>query len=477
MTLEARRISKAYGSVRALEDVSVAFEPGEIHAVLGENGAGKSTLMNVLSGFARPDSGEALLGGKQIPLGQAHECRRMGIEMIHQHFTLVPEFTVAENLALAQLKSLASRTDINELARSAIEAGQRLGWHLDPSAKVRELSVGMEQRLEILKSLATEAPVIIFDEPTAVLAPDEVEELFRVLRRLRDEGRIVILIAHKLREIMSVADRATVLRLGKWVGSAPVKELDERILTQWMVGDLPTVSRREQPGVPQPFQSFEALTIRGDRGEIAVRNVSFELRRREVLGFGGVDGNGQVELAEYLAGARKSQATTHIRPKNVGYIPQDRQVDGLALNMTVQENMTVVGQRLPELVTGPFLRMRQIKAWATELIRKFDIRVRGPEARVGALSGGNQQKVVVSRAIAERPELVVAVNPTRGLDLKATQFVREQLRRASDEGAAVALFTTDLDELFELADRRLFMTGGELREADKAEAMFGSTTP
>ncbi len=482
MKLVARKISKSYGSLQALQDVSADFLPGEIHAILGENGAGKSTLMAVLSGFASPDSGEVLLEGSPIPLGRAHECRRLGIEMIHQHFTLVPEFTVEENLALARLPSLASKVNITDLARPALEVGKTLGWQLDPAARVGDLAVGVQQRLEILKALSANAPVVIFDEPTAVLAPDEVEELFRVLRRLRDEGRTVILIAHKLKEIMSVADRATVLRLGRHIGSAPISDLDERILTQWMVGELPNPSARPKQVCTEEGERFEGLTILGDRGQVSVRSVSFSLRRGEIVGFGGVDGNGQVELAEFLAGVRPAisllsgpvRAPGEVRP--VAYIPQDRQVDGLALEMTVQENMAVVGTRLPSMTRGPFLLARRLRAWATDLIDRFDIRVSGPDEKVRALSGGNQQKVVVSRALSEQPSLVVAVNPTRGLDLKAAQFVRDQLRSASDQGAAVALFTTDLDELFKVADRRFFMSGGDLKAADRAEGMLGGSS-
>jgi simple sugar transport system ATP-binding protein len=332
----------------------------------------------------------------------------------------------------------------------------------------------VQQRIEILKALSADAPVMIFDEPTAVLSPEEVEELFRVLRELRAQGRTVILIAHKLREVMSVADRATVLRLGRLIGSAPLTELDEATLSKWIVGDLPEPKKRSAAQLGRTPITFESVTVLGDRGQEAVRNVSLELRPGEILGIGGVDGNGQVELAEFLAGVRLSTSHASGAVGAVAYIPQDRQGDGLALNMSVQDNMLVTGQRIPELTKGPFLQRRAIRDWAQQLIRRFDIRVSGPEERVGSLSGGNQQKVVVSRSLAEQPSLVIAVNPTRGLDLKATLFVREQIVAARDAGAAVALFTTDLDELFEVADRHLFMSGGKLLAADRAEAMLGS---
>jgi simple sugar transport system ATP-binding protein len=304
MILEARSISKRFGAVAALDDVTARFLPGRIHAVLGENGAGKSTLVSVLAGFLTPDTGEVLLDGRPIPLGHAHQCRRLGIEMIHQHFTLVPQFTVEENLALSALTRLTQKVDGPRLAKAALAAGERLGWHFDPSARVCDLPVGVQQRLEILKALASDAPVLILDEPTAVLTPDEVEELFRVLRQLRSEGKVIILIAHKLREVLNVADEVTVLRRGWWVGHAPVSELSEAQLATWIVGELPEPRQVRPAAKRELLRSFRDLSVKGDRGETAVRGVSFELYRGEILGFGGVDGNGQVELAEHLAGVR-----------------------------------------------------------------------------------------------------------------------------------------------------------------------------
>ena len=472
--LEARNIHKRYGDVVALDGVSATFEPGEIHAVLGENGAGKSTFMDVLAGFVRPDSGSVALDGTPTPLGKSFECRRLGIEKIHQHFTLVPEYTVEENLALARLPGLARAISPSDLASPALELGRKLGWTLDPKAKVRTLPVGLQQRLEIMKALAANAPIMIFDEPTAVLSLEEVDELFRVLGELKHEGRTVILIAHKLSEIMKIADRVTVLRAGRLVGEAAISDVDEQTLATWMVGELPTKIDSGAKVHPSPGWSFAGLSLQGDRGETAVRDVAFELRRGEILGFGGVDGNGQVELAEYLAGVRRP-AGGPVMPMvdRLAYIPQDRQIDGLALNMTVQENMTVTGQRLPEFTSGPLLLVKKLRDWAKELIKSFEIRVPGPDSVVGSLSGGNQQKVVVSRSLSRQPDLVVAVNPTRGLDLRATSFVRQQLSKARDGGAAVALFTTDLDELFEISDRQLFMSAGKLVEPKDATSMLG----
>lgn len=474
-SLSATNVSKRYGTLLALDRVSVSFLPGEIHAVLGENGAGKSTLMGVLSGFTAPTEGEVALDGRPIPLGEAFACKQLGIEMIHQHFTLAPEFTVAENLALARLPGLVRSADPLRVASRALDVAKDLGWEIDPKARVRDLSVGVRQRLEILKALSGEAKVLIFDEPTAVLAPDEVADLFRVLRQLRDEGRIVVLIAHKLSEIAAVADRVTVLRRGKWIATVPLSETNTEELARWMVGEMPPRAVLPDSGALRDGLSVEGLVVRGDRGETAVRGVSFEARRGEIFGVGGVDGNGQVELAEALAGVRPPGAGT-IRfagERNVGYVPQDRQADALALTMTIEDNLLVTGHRRADLSRGPFLRPKAARDWAEGLIERFAIKASGPDEYVGSLSGGNQQKVVVSRTFDAAPNLLVVVNPTRGLDVKASAFVHERLREARAGGAAVVLFSTDLDELYALADRAVFMSRGELREDRGAASLVG----
>ncbi len=479
--VEARGLTKRFGAVVALKDVSCTFRPGEIHAVLGENGAGKSTLVGALAGFVLPEEGEILLDGRALPLGKAFECKACGIEMIHQHFTLVPDFTVAENLALARLPALASVANPKELAAPAIAKASELGWDLDPDALVRGLAVGAQQRIEILKALAANAQVLVLDEPTAVLTPAEVQELFAVLRSLRSDGKTIVLIAHKLSEIMDIADRFTVLRVGRVVGEAVRGEVEAHALATWMVGDLPPLPPASAETEGRPGISAHGLTILGDRGETAVDNLTFKIMRGEILGIGGVDGNGQIELAEAVAAVRPPSGGSFnwegkpLDPSQlkIAYIPQDRQVDGLALNLSVQENLTVTGQNDPAFTRGPFLRTDSLRKWARGLIAKFEIRASGPSARVGGLSGGNQQKVVVARALAQQPDLVVAVNPTRGLDLRATQYVREKIRDARDGGAAVALFTTDLDELYALSTRKVFMSRGRFVEALDASSLVG----
>ena len=467
-------VSKRYGTVQALHKVSASFLPGEIHAVLGENGAGKSTLMGVLAGFVTPDSGTVTLDGKPVPLGAPYETKRRGIAMVHQHFTLVGAFTVAENLALATVDRLNKPHSPLQDATASLEMAARLGWSLDPQATTADLPVGAQQRIEVLKALSAEAEILIFDEPTAVLTPDEVLDLFRVLRTLRDAGKTIILIAHKLSEVLAIADRVTVLRRGAFVATAEIGQVDEAQLAEWMVGPETSIA----PGRKSPDQKPVGLTVndlhvRGDRGEPAVRGVSFEVGSGEILGIGGVDGNGQVELAEALAGVRKPLSGRIGAGPAVAYIPQDRQSDGLALSLSVLDNLLIEGHRHPELTRGPLLRGKQINIWAKGLIERFDIKAGWLGDPVSGLSGGNQQKVVVARNLDRTPDLLVAVNPTRGLDIKATRYVHDQILLAANNGAVVVLLSTDLDELAELADRMYFISRGELRQAEGAPSLVG----
>jgi simple sugar transport system ATP-binding protein len=462
--------------VTALDDVSAEFTPGEIHAVLGENGAGKSTLMEIVAGFLMPDRGSVLLDGRPLPLGRPFECKRLGIAMIHQHFTLVPEFTVAENLALARIDRPAGRLDVLDLAGPSLALASRLGWDVKANVKARLLSVGAQQRIEILKAMGGNGDVIIFDEPTAVLSPGEVEDLFRVLRELKSAGKAIVLIAHKLSEVMAIADRVTVLRKGRWVASAPIADVTPGQLAQWMVGTMPEAVAPTPPMPGEVILAVREAVVLGDRREVAVRGVSLEIRRGEILGVGGVDGNGQVELAEAMARIRPlASGALTIAGAGVGYIPQDRQADGLAMGMSVADNLLIGGYRSPRLTSGPFLAVARIREWVAGLIDRFGIKVDRPDDPVAQLSGGNQQKVVVSRILDAAPDLLVAVNPTRGLDIRATGFVHAAILRARDDGAAVALFSTDLDELSALATRRVFLSRGRLVEGDDAEALLGGS--
>lgn len=471
-------VSKRYGSVQALDQVSAEFHPGEIHAVLGENGAGKSTLMGVLSGFVSPDDGSVSIEGEPVPLGDPYRTRRAGVSMVHQHFTLVPAFTVAENLALASVGSLAA-VHPERLASPALKQAAALGWTLNADSRVRDLPVGVRQRIEILKALTDEARVLIFDEPTAVLSADEVDDLFRVLRALRDQGKTVLLIAHKLAEVMAIADRVTVLRRGKFVATATTDSVDAPMLAHWMVGSTENPSPQGSTvvnGVRGPTLEVREVFVVGDRGEMAVRGVSLSVEPGEILGIGGVDGNGQVELAEAVAGVRPVRSGTVVGSSGcVAYIPQDRQTDGLALSMSILDNLLIEGHRRPELRKGPLLLSGKIRRWAHELVDRFDIRIGKLGDPVSSLSGGNQQKVVVARCLDHTPQLLVAVNPTRGLDIQATRFVHDQIRGAAKQGAKVVLFSTDADELAELSHQQLTMASGVVRADDLASSLIGGS--
>lgn len=467
--LHVEGISKAYGSVRALSYVHATFRPGEVHAVLGENGAGKSTLMGILSGFVVPDSGRVLFDGHPLPLGRTLECRSLGIAMVHQHFTLVPDFTVTENLALARLKGLHRPLNLKELALPALSQANEIGWVVEPSAKVRDLPVGAQQRIEILKSLSNGAPVLILDEPTAVLAPEEVEDLFHVLRNLSAQGKTVILIAHKLSEVLSIADRVTVLRKGEVIASALRSEVDERILAEWMVGDLPPqLPATKNTNLQDVSLNLSDVWAKGDRGEDALRSISLKIQSGEVVGIGGVDGNGQVELAEVAVGVRDVTKGACHRSSTLAYIPQDRQGDGLAMSMSVLENMLIVGHRRTELSGRLMINLKAARAWAEGLISRFYIRTPSAAEQVSTLSGGNQQKVVVSRSLDRTPDLLVCVNPTRGLDIRAASFVHAQILLARDNGSAVLLISTDLDELAALSSRTLYISAGRLSNDPKS---------
>lgn len=456
-------VSKRYGSVQALNRVSVGFSAGEVHAVLGENGAGKSTLMGVLAGFVVPDEGSVQLGGEPAPVGRPFEAKARGIAMVHQHFMLVPNFSVEENLALDELGVLGRGLDTRALARPALELAESLGWEIDGQARTGGLPVGVQQRVEILKALTGEARVVIFDEPTAVLAPDEVGDLLALLRRLADEGRAVVLIAHKLSEVLAVADRVTVLRRGDLVASAERAAVTEQMLAEWMVGELPPVRQPLGEAAGEVVLRGTGLTVLGNRGETAVRGLDLEVRAGEVVGIGGVDGNGQLELAEALAGVRALAGGRLEWPAGEGrlaYIPQDRQAAGLALGLSIEENLWVGSVEEGERVRRGFLNLGELRTWAAGLVREYQVKVGSVRDPVRSLSGGNQQKVVVARSLALAPAVVVAMNPTRGLDVKATDFVHEQLLGAARRGAGVVLISTDWDELAAVGSRVLTLSRG-----------------
>lgn len=464
--LEVREVSKGFGPVQALDSVSLSFRPGEVHAVVGENGAGKSTLMHVLAGFLRPDRGSISWRGTGWPLGDPPAVRALGLGLIQQHFTLVGSFSVAENLALAEIDSLGRPLDAGTSSAARLKFGRSIGWELNGKALVRELPVGLQQRVEILKAIGSKDEILLFDEPTAPLSPAEVSDLLALLRRLADAGKVVILIAHKIQEILSVADSISVLRRGKLVWSGRRNEVDEASLVKMMVGELEPQTSTQTAQLGEVIVSASGLSVRGDRGETAVKDVSFEIQAGEIVGFGGVEGNGQQELAEALCGLR-SHSGSLARPEP-GYIPADRHAQGLALGLSVRENLLIGAVKRPDVLAYIGQKTTKIVDWCRRLVADYEIKANSIEDSVRGLSGGNQQKIVVGRVLDAKPKFVIAVNPARGLDVRATDYVHARLLEARNSGAAVALFSADLDELRALSDRSFAMVKGSLVAGDYA---------
>ncbi len=446
--LELTHITKRFGGVAALEDVSISFADRSIHAVLGENGAGKSTLMRVLYGMLQADQGEIELDGRRLNLRRPADALRAGIGMVHQHFTLVERMTVAENMALGAGKSgwwlspAALRGRVEAVAR-------RVGLEVAPEKMIEDLSVGQRQRVEILKALQHDVHTLILDEPTAVLTPQEVEQLFTALRRLRDDGRRVIFISHKLNEVVGLCDSVSVLRGGKLICTEAMGKLTADSLAERMVGRRTVgVSRASKPAdMQQRLTPARALSLGGRESE-------FDVDRGEIVGIAGVDGNGQAELVERVLSAHRA-----------GHIADDRQREALVMSMTVGENAILKLHGQPPISRGGIMQGRAIREFAQALIREYDIRTAGVNAGVATLSGGNQQKLVVGRELATRPEVIVAVNPTRGLDVAATEFVHRRLLAERERGAGVLLVSVDLDEILALADRVLVIFDGKLTAA------------
>jgi general nucleoside transport system ATP-binding protein len=446
--LQVSNVSKRFGKLVALNPLDVDFLPGQIHAVVGENGAGKSTLMNLIAGFHKPDSGRIILDGNDIPYGSPRLCRAAGIELVHQHFMLVPEFSLRQNLQLSLLG--LGQSSFAQIEKTAAD----FGWSFDWDQKVSEVSVGVQQRIEILKATLGDPKVVVFDEPTAVLSKPEIDELFGLMQRLKAMGKIVVLIAHKVNEVLSIADQITVLRRGKHIVTTRNQDVSPDQLVEWLVGE-----RLVEDPKQLPSQLEIGLEVTGP--------LEFHVRRGEILGIGGVDGNGQLELSEALAGVTQFEGslkwrgqTLQFNKLRVGFVPQDRRVDGLALNMSIEENMRIakLGVRLP-------------KNHASILIDKFSIKAESKEDKAMQLSGGNQQKVILARVIDAEPELLIVVNPTRGLDVKAAQFVHQSIKSTAQNGAAVVLFSTDPDELNQLSDRKVYMSRHRLYPTE-AEALL-----
>ena len=475
MKLELRGITKRFGSLVANDHIDLTVEPGEIHSLLGENGAGKSTLMNVLYGLYQADEGEILLDGVVQHFAGPGDAMAAGIGMVHQHFMLIPVFTVAENLMLGHEQTkFAGVLDLDAARAKVREISARFGFDIDPDALVGELPVGVQQRVEIIKALSRDARVLVFDEPTAVLTPQETDEFMAIMRQLKESGTSIVFITHKLREVREVADRITVIRLGKVVGQASPTSSNEE-LASMMVGRAVELMVDKGPAKPGKVAlSVTNLSVIDHRNQLVVNNVSFEVRDGEVLAIAGVQGNGQTELTEALVGLQgrvTGSITLHgqdltkasVRDTldaGVGFVPEDRKEDGLVAEFTIAENLM-----LDRAVGEPFvklgaLRLGYLAEFAEQKVKEFDIRAQGILTHVGRLSGGNQQKVVLARELSRDLRLFVAAQPTRGLDVGSIEFVHTRIVEARDAGVPVIVVSTELDEVVALADRIAVMYRG-----------------
>ncbi|MBA2476565.1 MAG: ABC transporter ATP-binding protein [Actinobacteria bacterium] len=476
--LELRGITKRFPGVVANDGVSLDLRRGEVHALLGENGAGKSTLMNVLYGLYHPDEGEIRLAGEPVRIGSPKEAIERGIGMVHQHFMLIPVMSVAENIVLASEPRHAGLLLDYDAARERVrELSRTFRFAVDPDERIENITVGQQQRVEIMKALYRNADILILDEPTAVLTPQEASELFAILATLKDEGMSIIFISHKLNEVLEIADRISVLRRGRLVETVPREGATEESLARSMVGRevlLRVEKRLASPG--EPLLELEGLHVLDDRGLAAVRDVSLTVRAGEIVGLAGVDANGQSELIDAVCGLRSvhggvvrvaGRAVTGANARTmldigVGHIPEDRQRRGLVLDFSLAENIALHDYaKAPDSRFG-WLFPSRLLARARRLLREYDVRGGGPQTRASALSGGNQQKVVIAREVDRNPRVLLAAQPTRGLDVGAIEFVHRRLVEERDEGRAILLVSLELEEVLSLSDRILVIYEGRI---------------
>lgn len=478
--IEMKNITKEFPGVVANDNVSIDIKEGEIHAIVGENGAGKSTLMKILYGLYKPDSGQIYFKGNPVEIKSPLDAIRLGIGMVHQHFMLVPSFTVAENIVLGvEPRRRRIFTDYNRAVKMTEELSEEYGLKVDPHARVESLSVGIQQRIEILKVLHKGADIIILDEPTAVLTPQETEELFRVIRRLVDKlGKTVIIITHKLQEVLALSDRVTVMRQGKMVGTLKTQDANEQILAEMMVGREVLFEELEKKDVArEEVLRVNNIKARDNRGLLALRGVSFSLHSGEILGIAGVEGNGQSELVEVLTGLRQVEEGTfiindieatnmdplQIRELGVSHIPEDRLSRGLSVDATITENMIIGNHRKePYAVRGIHLNRKKIRERTKRLIKEYDVRTPSQDIVAGNLSGGNMQKMIVAREFSFDSKILIVAQPTRGIDIGAIEFVHKEIIEKRNEGAAILLVSADLDEIFRLSDRIITLYEGQI---------------
>jgi general nucleoside transport system ATP-binding protein len=477
LVLEMRGIRKEFPGVVANDDVSFEVRRGEVHALLGENGAGKSTLMNILYGLYRPDGGEIRVNGSPVSFSSAREAIHAGIGMVHQHFMLIPVMTVAENIVLGVEPSKGFLLDERGAEEKVRALSEQYGLAVDPSSLVSDITVGQEQRVEILKALYRGADLLILDEPTAVLTPQEATELFEIIRSLQADGKSIIFISHKLNEVLAIADRITVLRRGKTIETVPREGATEASLAKAMVGR--EVLLRVDKGAAEPgdvLLDVHDLHVRDDRGLEKVRGVSFQVHAGEIVGIAGVDGNGQTELIDALTGLQKiesgsmtigGRSLAHATPRDaldagVGHIPEDRQRRGLVLEFSIYENVALHDYASPPDARWGWIFPSRMVERARRLIKDFDVRGGGPFTPAGGLSGGNQQKLVAAREIDRDPKVLIAAQPTRGLDVGAIEYLHRRLVTERDEGRGILLVSLELEEILSLSDRILVLYEGQI---------------
>lgn len=478
-SLEMRDITKRFPGVLASDHVNFDVKSGEVHALLGENGAGKSTLMKILYGLYHPDEGEILLDGKPVTISSPTDSIKLGIGMIHQHFMLVPTLTVAENVALGLPSSRGALTDLDRVSARILELAKIYGLKIDPDVYVWQLSVGQQQRVEIIKALYRGAALLILDEPTAVLTPQEVDELFVIMRQMVRDGHALIFISHKLHEVVEICNRVTVLRNGRMIGTRPTAETTKQALANWMVGrEVGFAPDRGETKLGEVRLSLADVKCGSDRGTPGLRGVSLEVCSGEILGVAGVSGNGQRELAESITGLRKvtsgrvyleGQDITNLPPGDItermlSYIPEERMRDGMIKDFTIAENMVLREHHKQPYSKNGFLNLSGIASHADQLIEKFRVKTPSRDTHAKNLSGGNIQKVVLAREISRNPRAILAAQPTRGLDIGATEYVREQLIEQRNKGAAVLLVSEDLDEILALSDRIAVVYEGQIMD-------------
>ncbi|WML56755.1 ABC transporter ATP-binding protein [Neobacillus sp. PS2-9] len=475
--IEMLNIRKEFNGFVANDNITLQLKKGEIHALLGENGAGKSTLMNVLFGLYQPEQGEIRVKGKPVNISNPNIANDLGIGMVHQHFMLVDTFTVTENIILGREITTGGRIDIKKAEQQVREISERYGLAVDPQAKISDITVGMQQRVEILKTLYRGAEILIFDEPTAVLTPQEIKELIQIMKTLIKEGKSIILITHKLKEIMEVSDRCTVIRKGKGIGTVTVSETNPNELASLMVGREVVFKTEKKDASPkQDVLEINNLVVKDPRGVTVVNGLDLSVRAGEIVGIAGVDGNGQSEFIEAITGLRKAetgsvklngkelinQTPRHITESGVGHIPQDRHKHGLVLNFPIGENMVLQTYNKKPYSKNGILNFKEIYKKAKSLINEFDVRTPSEYTLARALSGGNQQKAIIGREVDRNPDLLIAAQPTRGLDVGAIEFIHKRLIEQRDNGKAVLLVSFELEEIMNVSDRIAVIYEGKI---------------